>query len=166
MICHGATGLGQGRERPCGPGRLVLGFFGCSGKVVVALESVAMGLEDLGASTVVWLVTEDVQLIRADTVTGIDITSDEITVWQGERAIPMVKVADRPRFSTNYAGDLAQCMASAAKDPPRDSDGEPHPVTFVWLYLDDAKEQTWQVGIGGIDNHLDPPEPPFSARVR
>jgi hypothetical protein len=119
----------------------------------------------LPGSPVVWLVTEDVHLIRADTITGIGITSDQLTVWQGDRATTVIQVADRTRFSTSYAGLLAAQLAASSSEPPLDHEGRPYPLVYVWLYLDDQEEPCWQVAAKGGDEVSDPPEPPFSANV-
>lgn len=112
---------------------------------------------------VVWLVTENIDLIRADTITSIGVTGDQLTIWQGERPTTVVQVNLRPQFSTSYAGIMAQQLATAATEPPLDHEGKPFPVAYVWLYLDDAIEPCWQVSVAGSNGHSDPPEPPFSA---
>ncbi|MEV0663573.1 hypothetical protein ACIBI3_29740 [Actinomadura luteofluorescens] len=114
------------------------------------------------SSPVVWLVTEDVHLIRADTITSIGVTGDQLTVWQGDRATTVVQAGPRPQFTTSYAGILAQRLAAAATSPPRDQAGMPFPVVYVWLQLDDASEPCWQVVAVGSSAHSDPPVPPFS----
>ncbi|QXJ20948.1 hypothetical protein AGRA3207_001749 [Actinomadura graeca] len=116
--------------------------------------------ESFTSSPVVWLVTEDIHLIRADTITSIGVTRDQLTVWQGDRATTVVQVGERPQFSTNYAGLLAQYLAA---DPPLDHEGKPFPVVYVWLYLDDVQEPCWQVAVAGSNEYADPPEPPFNA---
>lgn len=120
--------------------------------------------EAFTSSPVVWLVTEDSHLIRADTITGIAVTGDQLTVWQGDRATPVVQVGLRPQFSTSYAGILAQHLATAATTP-LDHEGKPFPLVFVWVYLDDAREPCWQVTVAGSNEYSDPPEPPFSAHA-
>src|SRR5689334_8009394 len=102
---------------------------------------------------VVWLVTEDMHLIRADTITTIGVTSDQITVWQGDRATTVVQATDGPRLSTSYAGLLAAQLATASSQLD-----QPHPLVYVWFHLDGAK---WQIAVKGGD----PPQPPFSAEA-
>ncbi|MES9604037.1 MULTISPECIES: hypothetical protein [Actinomadura] len=115
------------------------------------------------SSPVVWLVTEDIHLIRSDTITSIGVTGDQLTVWQGDRATTVVQVGLRQQFATRYAGILAQRLASAATDPPLDPVGKPYPAVYVWLHLDDAAEPSWEVRVAGGGEGADPPEPPFSA---
>ncbi|MDL4819319.1 hypothetical protein [Actinomadura opuntiae] len=112
------------------------------------------------SSPVVWLVTEDIHLIRADTITGIGVTGEQLTVWQGDRATTVVQAGVRPQFSARHAGLLAQCLAAAVGSPPLDRGGKPFPLVYVWLYLDDAEDPCWQVGVAGGDEDS---EPPFSA---
>ncbi|MFD0687799.1 hypothetical protein [Actinomadura fibrosa] len=111
-------------------------------------------------SPVVWLVTEDVHLIRTDTITSIGVTGDQLTVWQGDRATTVVQAGDGPRFSPGHAGVLAQRLAAAAATPPLDREGKPFPLVYVWLHLDDAKEPRWQVAVAGAGEDA---EPPFSS---
>ncbi|MEU5881486.1 hypothetical protein [Spirillospora sp. NPDC047279] len=122
-----------------------------------------MAPEAFTTSSAVWLVTEDVHLIRADTITSIGVTGDQLTVWQGDRATTVVQVGDRPQFSTSYAGILAQHLAAAATNRTLDRQGQPFPLVFAWLYLDDAAEPRWHVGVQGSHENVDPPMPPFSA---
>ncbi|MGI5420680.1 hypothetical protein [Actinomadura luteofluorescens] len=114
------------------------------------------------SSPVVWLVTEDVHLIRADTITSIGVTGDQLMVWQGDRATTVVQASLRPQLTTSHAGILAQRLAAAATTPPRDPAGIPFPVVYVWFQLDDAREPCWQIVVVGSNAHSDPPVPPFS----
>lgn len=112
---------------------------------------------------VVWLVTEDAHLVRADTITTIGITGDQLTVWQGDRATTVVQVGDRPRFSTSYAGNLAAELAAASSSPSLGQTDGRHPVVYVWLHLDDDPQHPcWQIAVKGSHPYADPPEPPFS----
>jgi hypothetical protein len=121
--------------------------------------------EAFASPSVVWLVTEDTHLIRADTITCIGVTGGQLTVWQGDRSTTVVQVNLRPPFSTSYAGTLAQQLATAATEPPLDHEGKPFPVVYVWLHIDDSREPRWQVKVAGSSGHSDPPEPPFSSRI-
>ncbi|MGI5207867.1 hypothetical protein ACQEU6_40620 [Spirillospora sp. CA-108201] len=107
--------------------------------------------------------TEDVHLVRADTITGIGVSGEQIIVWQGDRSTTVAQVNLRPQFTANYAGVLAQRLAAAAADPPLDHVGRPFPVVYVWLHLDDADDPCWQVMVAGSGEDSDPPEPPFSS---